>query len=141
MKRIALILTFLLPAWYVTASVIDNQTGVSGYEMQFVYPPEDRSSLEDMGLTPEDPLADRLEVYGKPITTEPRRFVFVPDERIHQTEVGLLIEFDRTKNEELLQSQSLFNIALLVTLGHIVAAIAAWGIYLIRRPRRDSAAA
>lgn len=134
-----------LPMWLV----LDQTVATEGYEVQVVDPElfAEPLSLEDFGATPEDPIAVQLEPFGLKAggltATEGAavRFLFVPDDRIVDNEVGTLIVFDRTAGEEMLQSGSVRNLAVLATLvGMLVALTAGLLRWWLGKPAAAAAA-
>ena len=148
MIKIGCALLFLAVLWVPAWFIIDSSWGVSGFEMESVNPQEEwPEDYTDFGFEVSDPVAEKLSLYGKPTpagfdrasdgTQLPRRYLFVPDERQFDIpNIGPVVVFDRTKNEEFMQANSLWNISLLVSAGNAVFAVFILIIGFVRKARK-----
>ncbi|TVR44435.1 MAG: hypothetical protein EA402_07100 [Planctomycetota bacterium] len=141
---LGLCLSIIPLAW-----LFDRASGVTGWEMAEVdsemlaaaSEAEDRQSFLDLfGFSERDPVSEQLSLIGRtgPFTQRGQmtRFVWVAPERIIDSPFGPLIVFDRSAGEELLQAQSLRNIARLTTVAMaLLASLLAIGWLSLRRRR------
>ena len=143
---LSVLLFVIFIAAYPLQLSLDAMYGVEGWEMAEVYPEsvadaaQDREAfLAQFGASINEPISEQLSYIGRPgpftENGQKVRFVFVPADRQIESAFGTLIVFDRSASQELLQSQSMQNISLLVMLAAAIGALASAALWFILRRR------
>lgn len=104
--------------------------------------PDRETFLANFGFSESDPIGEQLSLIGRtgPFTQAGKttRFVLVPDDRHYSSPFGVLVVFDRSASEELMQARSLRNITIIATLSAAGMTILFGGIWWWLRRRRPA---